>query len=94
MSYLGIGKAKIYSLLATGELGSFHIGRRRYILEEQLAAFIAIRVKAEDAEVRSKWPPNYEVRSHDTSLLRRWGQEDMKPRPPDQEVGCGKKRLG
>lgn len=37
----GVGERYIWQLLATGELESFKIGRRRLVAKEQIDAFIA-----------------------------------------------------
>lgn len=40
---LGISRTTIYSLLRDGSLGSVHIGRRRFVAEDQLQHYIAQR---------------------------------------------------
>ena len=42
----GIGKVKFYELLASGELKSFKIGRRRFVSAQAIAEFIAKREQA------------------------------------------------
>lgn len=37
---IGVGRTSVYSLLASGQLPSFHFGRRRLIREADLDAFI------------------------------------------------------
>jgi excisionase family DNA binding protein len=45
--YLGIRRATLYRLLDSGEIKSFHIGRRRLIVRSELDRFIAQRLEAE-----------------------------------------------
>ena len=45
-SYLGIGRAHFYWLMDRGDIPSFHIGRRRLVLREDLDKFLRKR-KAE-----------------------------------------------
>jgi excisionase family DNA binding protein len=45
-TYLGIGRAHLYRMMEEGLLPSFHIGRRRLILREDLDKFLRDR-KAE-----------------------------------------------
>jgi excisionase family DNA binding protein len=40
MRMLGIGKTKLYELIATGELETIHIGRRRLVLRSSIDAMI------------------------------------------------------
>ena len=46
--YLGIGRASLYRLLDSGDLQSFHIGRRRLVLKSELYRFIQVQLEAED----------------------------------------------
>ena len=50
--YLGISRAALYRLLDTGAIRSFHIGRRRLILREEIDRYIRVQVEAEDAPGR------------------------------------------
>lgn len=45
---LGLGRTKIYSLLALGEIESLTVGRRRLIPRDAVEAFVK-RVRAEQA---------------------------------------------
>lgn len=47
---LGIGKSMTYELLASGELESITIGRRRIIPESAIRSFFAARLAASRAE--------------------------------------------
>lgn len=40
MSMLGIGKTKLYELLAEGELEAIRVGRRRLILRASIEALV------------------------------------------------------
>lgn len=40
MGMLGIGKTKLYELMASGELETIHIGRRRLVLQASIDALI------------------------------------------------------
>ena len=53
MSILGIGKTKLYELLAEGELEAIRVGRRRLILQESIDALVE-RLRA--AAVRPQQP--------------------------------------
>ena len=46
--YLGIRRATLYRLLDSGAIKSFHIGRRRLIVQSELDSFISQRIAAED----------------------------------------------
>ncbi|CPV67187.1 DNA-binding protein [Mycobacteroides abscessus] len=41
MERLSVGRTLAYGLMASGELGSVKVGRRRLVSESQLAAYIA-----------------------------------------------------
>jgi len=41
---LGVGRTTLYALLASGQLGSVSIGRRRLIPDSELERFIADRI--------------------------------------------------
>ena len=45
-NYIGIGRVHLYRLMDEGAIPSFHIGRRRLILREDLDQFLQAR-KAE-----------------------------------------------
>jgi excisionase family DNA binding protein len=40
MRMLGIGRTKLYELIATGELETIHIGRRTLVLQESIDSFV------------------------------------------------------
>lgn len=40
MRILGIGRTKLYELIATGELETIHIGRRTLVLQASIEAMI------------------------------------------------------
>jgi excisionase family DNA binding protein len=44
--YIGIGRAHLYRLMDEGKIPSFHIGRRRLILREDLDRFLQERLAA------------------------------------------------
>lgn len=37
---LGIGKTKLYELLADGQLETVHVGKRRLVVAESVAAYV------------------------------------------------------
>lgn len=41
VAYSGLSRSRLYGLMQTGELPSFHVGGRRMILREALDAFFA-----------------------------------------------------
>jgi excisionase family DNA binding protein len=43
---LGLGRTSVYELINAGRLGSFTVGRRRFITERHLDDFIASRCEA------------------------------------------------
>lgn len=47
-SMLGIGRSKVYELLANGRLPSLHIGKRRLIERRELEVFVE-RLRGEQA---------------------------------------------
>ena len=38
---LGIGRTTLYALIKSGELETVNVGRRRFVAEEQVSAFIS-----------------------------------------------------
>ena len=48
MNMLGIGKTKLYELIATGELETIHIGRRTLVLRTSIDDFVE-RLRLRDA---------------------------------------------
>jgi excisionase family DNA binding protein len=49
-TYIGIGRAHLYRLMDEGKIPSFHIGRRRLILREDLDRFLQGRLAAASHE--------------------------------------------
>ncbi len=47
--YLGVGRASLYRLMDSGAVKSFHIGRRRLLLREELDRFIRDQLEQEQA---------------------------------------------
>ena len=45
--YIGIGRAHLYRLMDSGQISSFHIGRRRLVLREHLDHFLQERLAAD-----------------------------------------------
>jgi len=43
-AYIGVGRAHFYRLMDTGDIPSFHIGRRRLILRKDLDDFLQERL--------------------------------------------------
>jgi excisionase family DNA binding protein len=52
-TYIGIGRAQFYRLMDQGEIPSFHIGRRRLVLKENLDRFLRERLAAAGNDGRS-----------------------------------------
>ncbi len=46
---LGVGRSKIYELMAAGELKSLHVGKLRRVLVSDLMAFVERRLEREGA---------------------------------------------
>jgi hypothetical protein len=56
MRLLDCSRAKLYELLAAGELESFLEGRSRKILISSISAYIARRLAASKSFTRSRYP--------------------------------------
>ena len=44
---IGIGRSKTYELIARGELASFHVGRRRLVLADDVNNFVQLALQKE-----------------------------------------------
>jgi excisionase family DNA binding protein len=49
-TYIGIGRAHFYRLMDQRTIPSFHIGRRRLVLREDLDRFLQERLKRESGQ--------------------------------------------
>lgn len=67
---LGVGRSKTCELIASGQLESVKIGRRRIIPAESLRSYMAGLVEASRAE-QPGWETTYTDRGHNTHRVPR-----------------------